>query len=227
MPSDSDDVDVSLVIHRASTADQVANVLRETILRGDLKPGTPLREIRLAGSLGVSRNTTREGMRILVNEGLLQHNIHRGVVVTTLTESDVHEIYRVRVLLETAAVRRGGRLNERLEDLRRIAQALEVAASSQDVRAVVDLDLSFHLELVDALGSARLTVFCRNMLAELRLGLFLLDQSEDDPRFEWADTHSVFCDLLEAGKRADCAKALSEHLRIAEQRLTTAVAAQG
>src|ERR1700736_6013625 len=44
-------------IHRVSVADQVASILRQRILNGELRPGTPLQEVPLAASLGVSRNT--------------------------------------------------------------------------------------------------------------------------------------------------------------------------
>src|SRR5262249_12659868 len=52
-------------IHRTSVADQVAAVLRQRILNGELRPGTSLQEIPLSHALGVSRNTMREAMRIL------------------------------------------------------------------------------------------------------------------------------------------------------------------
>jgi DNA-binding transcriptional MocR family regulator len=66
-------------IHRVSIADQVASVLRQRILDGELRPGTPLQELSLAASLGVSRNTMREALRILALEGLLHRNLHRGL----------------------------------------------------------------------------------------------------------------------------------------------------
>src|SRR5258705_319162 len=70
-----------LQIHRTSVADQVAGILRQRVLNGELRPGTPLQEIPLAGSLGVSRNTMREAMRILSLEGLLKRSIHEDIAV--------------------------------------------------------------------------------------------------------------------------------------------------
>src|SRR5581483_10940728 len=52
-------------INRVSVADQVASILRQRILSGELRPGTALQEVPLAASLGVSRNTMREATRIL------------------------------------------------------------------------------------------------------------------------------------------------------------------
>src|SRR2546423_15391673 len=92
-------------IHRVSVADQVASVLRQQILTGELRPGMPLQEAPLAASLGVSRNTIREATRILSLEGLLKRSAHRGVTVAQLSLEDVGEIYRLRHLLEIPAVR--------------------------------------------------------------------------------------------------------------------------
>src|SRR5215468_9117912 len=93
-------------IHRVSVADQVAAVLRQRILTGELRPGMPLQEMSLAVSLGVSRNTMREATRILSLEGLLKRNAHRGVAVCQLSAKDVQEIYSLRRMLEIAAVLR-------------------------------------------------------------------------------------------------------------------------
>src|ERR1700680_2260676 len=87
-------------IHRVSVADQVASILRQRILNGELRPGTPLPEVPLAASLGVSRNTMREATRILSLENLLKRSIHRGVAVSQLSLKDVQEIYHLRRMLE-------------------------------------------------------------------------------------------------------------------------------
>src|SRR5207245_7630675 len=76
-------------IHRVSVADQVASILRQRILKGELRPGMPLQEVPLAASLGVSRNTMREAKSILSLEGLLNSSIHRGVAVYQLSLTDV------------------------------------------------------------------------------------------------------------------------------------------
>jgi len=57
-------------LNRVSVADQVAALLRQRILEGEFRPGAQLQELPLASSLGVSRNTMREAIRILSIEGL-------------------------------------------------------------------------------------------------------------------------------------------------------------
>jgi len=207
------------LIQRSSTSDQVADILRREILTGELTPGTPLREVALATSLGVSRNTIREGIRILVSEGILHHNVHRGVSVARLTPADVADIYATRKVLETASIRGARPSADQLAELRRLAASLEAAARRGDAPELVELDLAFHLAIVGLLGLERLTTFAERVLAELRLGLFLVDASDRDDASSWASVHAQVCELLEQGKRADCARLLERHLEEAEGNL--------
>ena len=50
--------------------DVVFQTLRQAILRGELKPGERLMEVRLAKKLGVSRTPIREAIRKLEPQGL-------------------------------------------------------------------------------------------------------------------------------------------------------------
>src|SRR5690242_2408542 len=79
-----------------ASAERVADTLRERIASGDLTPGTALREELTAANLRVSRNTLREGIRLLVAEGLLVQKLHKGATVRALTIEEVQDIYIVR-----------------------------------------------------------------------------------------------------------------------------------
>ena len=68
--------------------DVVFKTLRGAILRGELKPGERLMEIRLANELGVSRTPIREAIRMLELEGLVLMVPRRGAQVAKITEKD-------------------------------------------------------------------------------------------------------------------------------------------
>src|SRR5215467_1065540 len=120
-------------IKRVSVADQVAALLRQRILDGEFRPGTQLQELPLASSLGVSRNTMREAIRILALEGLLRRNLHRGVVVSQLSLRDVEEIYQLRRMLELPAVLGAARPDpELLKQMRAELQSYEDAVRVRD-----------------------------------------------------------------------------------------------
>ena len=73
-----------IAIQRQSTAEVVADTLMRMIVSGALPAGVPLRESSLAPKLGISRNSLREGIRLLEQSRLVQYEIHRGAVVQAL-----------------------------------------------------------------------------------------------------------------------------------------------
>ncbi|MFN0181280.1 MAG: GntR family transcriptional regulator [Gemmatimonadales bacterium] len=211
-------------LQRSTTADQAAALLRQRILAGELPPGTPLREIPLSRSLGISRNTVREALRQLANEGLVRHSAHRGAVVTALSDHDITSIFEARRALELAATQAlGGRKAEAGRALSRHADQLDAAVRARDPRGAVDADMAFHAALVDQLGSERLSAFYRKLLRELRLGLVLVDRRRGDNE-QLAAEHRALARLVARGDRAKFRSRLEEHLRGSEERLRESVA---
>lgn len=80
--------------------------VRARILRGDIAPGTPVRQEDLATSLGVSRVPVREALRMLESEGHVTYVAHRGYRVAELDLGELEEIYHLRALIEDDLARR-------------------------------------------------------------------------------------------------------------------------
>jgi DNA-binding GntR family transcriptional regulator len=213
-------------INRVSVADQVAALLRQRILEGEFRPGTQLPELPLASSLGVSRNTMREAIRILALEGLLRRNLHRGVMVSQLSLRDVGEIYQLRRMLELPAVLAASYPNpELLKELRAALHSYEDAVRVRDWPRAVRHDLHFHSLIIRFHGNERLETFYQNMIGELRVGMVLVDRSHDDPG-ALAPVHRKMFQLLSTGKLKQCASVLAQHLDDSEARLTRVMKAQ-
>ena len=212
-------------IHRVSVADQVASILRQRILTGELRPGNALQEVPLAASLGVSRNTMREAMRILSLEGLLKRSIHRGVAVSQLSPKDVQEIYHLRRMLEIPAVLAAKSSHEAFPELRVALDGYERAVRERDWMRAVSHDLHFHSLLVRFHGNKRMEVFYQKLVGEVRMGMVLVDQSHNDPG-RLIPTHRKIYELLAAGKLKQCATLLAQHLDDSESRLTQVMRAQ-
>ena len=88
----------------ASTADLVAQRLRDAILDGSLRPGDRLVEHDLAARFQVSRGPVREAIRLLVPDGLVVLRRNRGAIVASPTFDDVLEVYAVRMSLGSLAL---------------------------------------------------------------------------------------------------------------------------
>jgi len=84
-------------------AERAYQQLRAAIQAGQLAPGTRLREVELAESLGLSRTPVREALSRLESEGLVVNEPNRGMMVTQLDASMVSELYVMREVLEGTA----------------------------------------------------------------------------------------------------------------------------
>jgi DNA-binding GntR family transcriptional regulator len=169
-------------LNRQSVSEQVVSVLREEILRGTLPPGSALTEVALAQSFGVSRNTVREAIRLLVHEGLARHHMHRGAVVTEQTEADLVDIHRARAALDLAAAAAvAAAPAEGLAALDALVERMAAAVEAGDGRAVDEADLAFHRGMVALLGSARLEEFYAGLQRELRLGFTTMNRRLPHP----------------------------------------------
>jgi len=214
-------------LHRVSVADQVAAVLRQRILNGELRPGAPVMEVPLASSLGVSRNTMREAMKVLSLEGLLKRSIHRGVTVAELSLNDLREIYQLRRMFELSAVAAAKDPSpELLTELRAIVEHFEAAARTRDWPRAVAIDLQFHTLLMRFHRNHRLELFYQKVLSELRMGMVLVDRSHDNPD-RVARVHRKIFQLLSSGKLKQCSQLLAQHLADSEIRVTKVIEGYG
>lgn len=170
-----------LSIERLTTAERVAEALREQLLSGVFAPGAPMRDVELSVRAGVSRTTMREALSQLAREGLLTHSLHRGMEVSRLAPADVRDIYAARRVLELRGAEglMANRLLDR-EDLERSLAAMTDAVRRDDRRRVVEADMAFHTAIVAATGSRRLVSAMTSSLMELRLVLSVTDRTYDD-----------------------------------------------
>ncbi|MBY8885666.1 GntR family transcriptional regulator [Streptomyces sp. PTM05] len=167
------------LLGRTSTAERVADILRDRIAEGYFPPGTRLSEESIGGALGVSRNTLREAFRLLTHERLLVHQLNRGVFVRVISVADLDDIYRVRRLVECAALRTADL--ERpgaLDAVEAAVVAGERAAQERSWQELSTANIRFHQALVALAGSPRTDELMRGVLAELRLVFHVMD----DPR---------------------------------------------
>lgn len=70
---------------------QIANIVREQILNGDFAPGTRLcSDAELAAQYNIHRHTVAEGLKLLVEEGLLERAPRRGSVITGMHKEPIY-----------------------------------------------------------------------------------------------------------------------------------------
>ena len=201
------------LINRSSTAERVADVLRRRITEGDLPPRTHLSEEQLIMVLRVSRNTLREAFRLLSHEGLLVHELHRGVFVRELDDADLVDLYRLRSTVECGVVR--SLADVAPDGLRRLYDDVadaESASGRGDWVAVGTANMQFHRDLVALAGSPRTDQVTQRLLAELRLAFHAV-ASPQRLHETYVARNRALVELLAAREFEQAATHLEDYLR--------------
>ena len=93
----------------STKADDIAGLIEEAIVSGELIPGSVLRQEQLSDRFGVSRTPVREALRRLAALGLVSFEPNRGVRVRTLSRDDLREAFLVRAELEALVTEEAAR----------------------------------------------------------------------------------------------------------------------
>jgi DNA-binding GntR family transcriptional regulator len=103
----------------STKADDIAVLIEEAIVSGELEPGSVLRQEQLSERFGVSRTPVREALRRLAALGLVSFVPNRGVRVRTLSHDELREAFLVRAALESLVTAEAARrvTPELLEEL--------------------------------------------------------------------------------------------------------------
>jgi len=119
----------------ASLAERAYHAIREMIVSLELRPGAVIDERGLMERLGIGRTPTREALRRLAQERLVEVYPRRGMFVTSVEIRDLASLTEVRSLLESHVARLAA---ERATDEDR--SALDALLDELGARA--DLDTS-------------------------------------------------------------------------------------
>ena len=143
-----------------STAEILAEQIRDAILVGNLKPGDRLIEQDLSESFGTSRGPIREAIRILATEGLIELRKNRGAVVSAPTFDDVLEVYAIRMSLGALAIEHACHLSAQnkldVVDVTKKLERIRKALGGDPIKAVT-ADLEFQSSLISLGALPRVT----------------------------------------------------------------------
>jgi len=79
--------------------------IRSSILNGEFEPGMQLKLQNLGNRYSISLIPVREALRVLEAEGLVESVRNKGARVAPISMADALDVYRLRLILETAALK--------------------------------------------------------------------------------------------------------------------------
>lgn len=198
-----------------SLVELAAQRLREDILSGVLVPGERLIEEQLTRRFGTSRAPLREALRLLGQQGLVEHLPRRGVRVTELSPQDVDELFSLRDVLERFAVRTAPMPPDppALAELAARLEAMDHAAVSGAALEQAEAHRQFHIALVATAGHRHLQLVYEPVILKLQLYMAANLRREAEVRtpLEGVRRHQRLLEAIAAGNRDAVLTGLAEH----------------
>jgi len=122
--------------------------IRYRIVSGQLSAGEQVRQEETARRLGLSRAPIREALRVIADQGLLEHRVHVGYFVRKRSASELQQIYLMLEFLETRVMETLTEPSaEVLDRLTSLNSSMDAYVDSDDWSPMVDLNRRFHFEV--------------------------------------------------------------------------------
>lgn len=201
-------------IGAANLRQQVRRALEAAIVAGELEPGALYSAPALGERFGVSATPVREAMLELAKDGFVVAERNRGFRVLEVSERDLDEISGIRLLLEVPSTVEVAKViePELLDSLSEIADEISAAAGDGELIPYLDLDRSFHVELISRLGNNRLTDLVDRLRRQTRL--FGLNQLvESGSLHESAQEHHELIEAMRARDTTATKRLINSHIK--------------
>jgi DNA-binding GntR family transcriptional regulator len=200
-----------------SRADRVYHTLRDEIFDMHLLPGDRLTEGAIAERFAVSRTPAREALQRLQSDGLMQGYVRGGWEVVPIDNKRFDDLYEMRQMIETFAVRKlcNGEVPQAglrllLDSLDRIWKVVRAQRIS-DGRKLVELDEALHHSLVAAAANEELTATMQRVTDRIRV-VRRLDLVHGDGIAETYDEHAAILDAIRRGDGTLSVDLVSRHI---------------
>lgn len=147
----------------------IAQRLREDVMAGRYLPGAKIRLEDIRQAFGVSWSPIREAVTRLVSEGLMIADSQKGYRVAPATRTELEETIRLRVLLETQALRLAISMGndaweaQLLAAHHRLAKLESQRISGRETEQWEAWHGAFHAALTEPCQSPILLQFCQHL----------------------------------------------------------------
>ena len=187
--------------------------LRAAIVGGRLQPNERLVEADLIPMLHASRSAVRTALVRLVQEGLVEHEPHRGAKVRLVDEHEAAEILESRMVLEGLAARYAAQnaTEEQVAELREILKGMRTSLDADDLVAASELNARLHALLLEIAGHrtvSRLVAMLNPQLVRFQFRTILAPGRAEQSFLE----HTAIVDAVAEGDIDAAEHSVREHL---------------
>ncbi len=147
---------------KQTLAERVIEAIRDEVLSARIPPGTKLKLVDYSQRFDVSLSVIREAMGRLAEQGLLQANPQRGFSTVPLSTTDLADLTRARVIIETATLRESIANGDLAWEAgvvaahHRLASTATYDAEGSINREFAEMHRAFHVALLAGSGNVHL-----------------------------------------------------------------------
>jgi DNA-binding GntR family transcriptional regulator len=158
-----------LKIDDESITSKVYSLIRSEILTCSLKPGQQVSQAYLAKRFSTGTTPIRESLVRLAHEGYVKPVPRFGYVVSSITLADVWEIYEIRLILESAAIKLAitNASDEQLQDIANSSDFSYVYKNKESYLNFLDRNNKFHRSIALVSQNRRLAELVGQTIDEL------------------------------------------------------------
>ncbi|MCL2492705.1 MAG: GntR family transcriptional regulator [Clostridiales bacterium] len=165
-----------------SLSNELAARIRIEILTERFLPGDKVTEQSFSERYGVSRTPVREALRNLETEGLIEMIPNRGAFIVGITETEIKDLYALRMNAETQAVRWAveRRTKGEMEALEESLDFMVFYTERLDAKRMRSINAGFHHRIAAAAHNRILLDELNRMQEYLRYSVRVLPYREED-----------------------------------------------
>lgn len=204
-------------IDHTALSEKVYAVLKEKILKRELKPGEKVLIDEIAHQLGVSRTPVKDAVNRLALEGLVEKVARRGTFVTQLTSRDVAELFDLRLLLELYAAEKlieDGKVELFSAEMEKCVTNMEGAINGDeylDYEAFMSWDRDLHLSLIGLADNNHLLQIYQGLNIHIQIARAHYLRSVEGA-LQAQQEHEAIYEAFNNGNWEQVKKALSTHI---------------
>ena len=189
--------------------EQVASVLREAILKRELKEGEELTLEGMAEQLGVSSMPVREAFQILATYGLIKLRPNKGAIVLGVNEKTIRDHYETRALLESEAAARASQKGKDISDIVYAYDTTKKALDENDFGEYSRGNEAFHMSIWTAADNEKMKTILSSLWNGLSMGHKVTE--EDYAKISMYE-HRKILDAIQANEVEKARKRMYDHI---------------
>lgn len=199
---------------RQRLGDQIADVLRQQILLGDLKPGNNIPERETSAALGVSRTPLREALLVLEADGLVEMAPAKSPIVAQPSLIEVTHLMLVQSALEALAGECAcdEATTEEIDEIETMHKTMLDMSEDRDPIELFQIDMEFHEAIIASTKNLSLIKTHKQYHARLWRARFLSSRSRVTHEMAMVD-HGRIVEGLRRRDKNQVSADMEEHLR--------------